>query len=42
LASRQSLPRDDEMPAFGRYGMLEAGHQMNGFPPVTAMVVPDV
>ena len=33
---------DDEIPAVGRHGMLEAGHQMNGLPPVTAIVVPDV
>lgn len=33
---------EDEVPPVRRYGMLEAGHQMNGFPPVTAMVVPDV
>jgi hypothetical protein len=26
----------------GVTGVLEAGHQMNGFPPVTAMVVPEV
>ena len=33
---------DDEISAVGRHGMLEAGHQMNGLPPVTAIVVPDV
>jgi hypothetical protein len=33
---------DDEIPAVGCHGMLEAGHQMNGLPPVTAIVVPEV
>ena len=32
---------DDEISPVWRHGMLEADHQMNGLPPVTAIVVPD-
>jgi hypothetical protein len=31
----------DEMPSVRRHGMFETSHQMNGLPPVTAIVVPD-
>ena len=33
---------NDKIATVGGHGMLETGHQMNGLPPVTATVVPEV
>jgi hypothetical protein len=34
LGQPPKFAADDEIPAVGRHGMLEAGHQMNGLPPL--------
>jgi len=36
------LAASDETTSVRSYQLLETSHQMNGFPPVTATVVPDV